>query len=946
MGSPFPFAQIFAAITGGKQPFCWQDRLYQHFLKGYVPGTCSMPTGLGKTSVIPIWLIALAHSSDAVSMLPRRLVYIVNRRTVVDQATDDVERVLKVLRNPASAGDEQRALCWLRDSLSHIAGEPGGMPLAISTLRGELADNGEWKKNPARPAIIIGTIDMIGSKLLFSGYGDGRYGRAHHAGLIGQDALVVHDEAHLSPAFDALLRGVAAEQARRRESRPIRVMSLSATTRAGSDGGTNADPPFGIEDEDLLDHVVSQRLGACKSLTIIDAKKGKSVTTIAEEAQRLGMSPARVLVYVHSPETAAGVAGAIEKGLGNGGDSRVALLTGTIRGCERDALAQGPILTAFRSDPNRETLSESKFLVSTSAGEVGADWDADHLVCDLTTLDSMTQRFGRVNRLGGDGRSAQIIVVRDESSDKEPLAEQQRKTAEVLKNLPEIKGPRESAPEYDASPEKLSELLTKPEAQAAFSPVPTILPATDIIFDHWSLTSIAGEIPGRPEVGPYLHGMAEWEPPDTHVAWRADLARLATAGGRDEQSKGIPCSTADLERVFEVFPLRSVEQLRDRTNRVQAELQKIAERLDNADSEEPSGMSDEGEHVAAKKKDKAIEPNPWVVLMRGGSAEWVHLDDIALAVANDAKQAKRRLSFATVVLPVEAGGLKGGMLDGNEPAPRDVMTLDVAEALIGGAQDRRRVLVTGNDGGESSLLAGTIAEGEARFVARHAVTLAAGDDEGQVIEYIEYRVATGQDREPGERVGLSAHNDAVASAAERMAKALGLDESAVQAVALAGRLHDKGKGREIWQYYANNSPHGDRPGGPIAKSDRYRHWKRLNGYRHELGSLHDVSTESDIRSLDPDTRDLVLHLIAAHHGWARPHFEPRHFDYGDPGTPRPTADNERVAVETVQRFARLQQRYGRWGLAWLESILRCADAAASASSTSHSSDGGARGGAQ
>jgi len=31
----------------------------------------------------------------------------------------------------------------------------------------------------------------------------------------------------------------------------------------------------------------------------------------------------------------------------------------------------------------------------------------------------------------------------------------------------------------------------------------------------------------------------------------------------------------------------------------------------------------------------------------------------------------------------------------------------------------------------------------------------------------------------------------------------------------------------------------------------------------------------------------------------------------------------------MRRFGRLQQRFGRWGLAWLESLLRCADIAAS-----------------
>ena len=52
-------------------------------------------------------------------------------------------------------------------------------PLAISTLRGEFADNGAWRRDPSRPAIIVGTVDMIGSRLLFSGYGCGFRSRPH-----------------------------------------------------------------------------------------------------------------------------------------------------------------------------------------------------------------------------------------------------------------------------------------------------------------------------------------------------------------------------------------------------------------------------------------------------------------------------------------------------------------------------------------------------------------------------------------------------------------------------------------------------------------------------------------------------------------------------------------------------------------------------------------------
>ncbi len=75
-------------------------------------------------------------------------------------------------------------------------------------------------------------------------------------------------------------------------------------------------------------------------------------------------------------------------------------MTGTVRGHERDLLAKTALFKGFRSDPERPRPKVTKYLVATSAGEVGVDLDADHLVCDLSTLDSMIQRLGRVNRLG------------------------------------------------------------------------------------------------------------------------------------------------------------------------------------------------------------------------------------------------------------------------------------------------------------------------------------------------------------------------------------------------------------------------------------------------------------------------------------------------------------------------------------------------------------------
>jgi len=207
--SRIEFSSAFQALTGNL-PFPWQQAMYDQMVEGHFEkfSSCNLPTGLGKTSVIAIWLIALAN---APAKVPRRLVYIVNRRTVVDQATDDTEEIRKRLMDAA----RPEILTQLFHRLKALCSDPTtAAPLAISTLRGQFADNTEWRSDPARAAVISGTIDMIGSRLLFSGYGCGFKTRPLHAGFLGQDVLIVHDEAHLEPAFQELLREIESEQKR------------------------------------------------------------------------------------------------------------------------------------------------------------------------------------------------------------------------------------------------------------------------------------------------------------------------------------------------------------------------------------------------------------------------------------------------------------------------------------------------------------------------------------------------------------------------------------------------------------------------------------------------------------------------------------------------------------------------------------------------------------
>src|SRR4051812_26409252 len=86
------FETAFNALVGFP-PFNWQHRLFRCFVEGHIPSAINLPTGMGKTSVMAIWLIGRAYGAP----LPRRLVYVVDRRVVVDQASEEAERIVERL---------------------------------------------------------------------------------------------------------------------------------------------------------------------------------------------------------------------------------------------------------------------------------------------------------------------------------------------------------------------------------------------------------------------------------------------------------------------------------------------------------------------------------------------------------------------------------------------------------------------------------------------------------------------------------------------------------------------------------------------------------------------------------------------------------------------------------------------------------------------------------
>jgi CRISPR-associated endonuclease/helicase Cas3 len=171
---------------------------------------------------------------------------------------------------------------------------------------------------------------------------------------------------------------------------------------------------------------------------------------------------------------------------------------------------------------------------------------------------------------------------------------------------------------------------------------------------------------------------------------------------------------------------------------------------------------------------------------------------------------------------------------------------------------------------------------------------------------------------------LAPHCNQVGRLAAAFGKALDLGDL-VRVLELAGRWHDAGKNRAVWQRYIGNPGYDPlKPETAWAKSAGGV-GKLAESYRHEFGSLLDVETEPDFGVLSEGDKDVLLHLIAAHHGRARPHFpDGEDFDPGPRGR-----DVSGIVRDVPRRFVRLQRRFGRWGLAYIESLLRAADAFAS-----------------
>jgi CRISPR-associated endonuclease/helicase Cas3 len=863
-------------------PFPWQLRLLNRFTEGRIPRSLDLPTGLGKTSVIAIWLVARALGAR----VPTRLVYVVDRRAVVDQATDVAEGLMQTVEATPS----------LRSALKLTT------PMPISTLRGQHVDNQAWLADPSVPAIVIGTLDMIGSRLLFGGYGVSRKMRPYHAGLLGADSLLVLDEAHLAPAFERLLERIASgadahgrslAEAPGESSRvvpPPRLLTLSATGRDIATADT-----FTLDDNDHQNPVVRARLQAPKHIRLFEAVDAKALPDImaghAWNQCAQGRKAVRTIVFVNRREHAQKIADTLKKLSGESGSEHVQLFVGGRRIFEREQAARRLAELGFLATTARPA-SHPAFLVATSAAEVGVDLDADHAVFDLVAWERMVQRLGRVNRRGTG--NATVAVIPMSSDDDGPGRDRNDAVLTVLRSLP-------LTPDgaHDGSPAALASLKSDPTARAeierASTPAPLHPPLTRAVVDAWAMTSLEGHT-GRPEVAPWIRGWPEEpEPPQVCLVWRTHLPI-------DQRSQ--PFARAQMEVFLDAAGPHLSERLDLELPQVSSWLVKRAERLRTADR----AATSEGETFADLCAD---DPVALLVADVDGTVSTLTGKTIVSLKKPDLE---RRLAGKTLLIDCRFGGLSiEGLLDDDADTP----ALDVSEVEA----NRTTRTVPFRVMHIEAPVVPDAADGwryEASFPLKRT-------DEGVVawlvVSSLVSRQAGSEEGRSGARRSqrLDEHQQWTEVAVRQISEALHLDAEYIDMLAAAAAMHDEGKKNERWQL-AFHAPDNGRP--PYAKTIGRPDVSLLDGYRHEFGSLPLAEASPQIRALPPPLRELCLHVIAAHHGGARPVIRTN-------GAAEPPSRAARRAREVAMRYATLSARWGPWGLAWWETVLRAADQQAS-----------------
>ncbi len=956
-------ARFEAFVRGvyGRAPYPWQVRLAVKVVESGWPSLLDLPTGVGKTSAFDVALFALAEVPER---SPRRVFLVVDRRLVVDQAAAHARH----LKERLSAG----AAPEVAERLRALSGGPE--PFAVTQLRGGMPREEAWTRRPDLPLLGSSTVDQVGSRLLFRGYGVSERMAPVHAGLLGCDTLFLLDEVHLANPFAETLAGVARINRSSRVLRPLVAVRMSATP------ATTAPDAFRLDDADRADPRLAARLGAAKPARL------RAVRVAGDEARRREMfaqalaeeacaglaAGAQVVgVVVNRVATARAVHRLLATQMPR---ADVALLTGRMRPLDRELqLRNLDVLGRAGGDRPRSErpCPRPLVIVATQCIEAGADLDLDSLVTECASLDALRQRFGRLNRRGEHGSAAAAILARSDQVD--PEQPDPVYGASLARTWLWLDG-QGSPIDFGVlgQPQPTADEASRLLAPSAHAPV--LLPTH---VEAWAQTAPRPD--PDPEVALWLHGPERGQA-EVHVVWRADVFE-ADLGALTSGSMEAATARERLLSLLTACPPHPLEALTLPLHAVrswlsgQAEDGFVSDQLGTQD-----GSADLGERAAADGRGRTairwdgegveaaeaadLRPGDTLVVpaARGGIEAWGWAPEAVAPVA-DLGDVAQWIGRARALLRVEAGPVRGwGLPESVAVAAAAVGQVAATDEAEGDA-DGGSMSAASRALAWASLLTGVESAGHPEAWREARARLLAGRGP-RVLELPGGAVVLHARRDPGEAattegeegtflgrsVTLARHSGDVERWARAFARALALPQGLAEDVARAAWLHDVGKadprfqrllagGSEVRQALLDE---------PLAKASEGRldrrgrlEARRRSGYpescRHELLSVAMVErTEGALAGAhDPE---LVLHLVGSHHGWCRP-FPPALDDPEDRvvqlrhgQTTLQASTRHRLArldSGVSERFWALCERYGPWGLAWLEALLRLADHRAS-----------------